>query len=65
MEIGQNFLTSGLGGIYPKDIKIGILEDIKVIDSNNTELNIKLSSNPLDSTIFEIIGFLKRNYINY
>ena len=24
MEIGQNFLTSGFGGIYPKDIKIGI-----------------------------------------
>ena len=57
MEIGQNFLTSGFGGIYPKDIKIGILEDIKVIDSNNTELNIKLSSNPLDSILFGVINF--------
>ena len=57
MEIGQNFLTSGFGGIYPKDIKIGILEDIKVIDSNNTELKIKLSSNPLDSILFGVINF--------
>ena len=57
MEIGQNFLTSGFGGIYPKDIKIGILEDIKVIDSNNTELNIKLSSNPLDTDLFGVINF--------
>ena len=57
MEIGQNFLTSGFGGIYPKDIKIGILEDIKVIDSNNIELNIKLSSNPLNSNLFGVINF--------
>ena len=57
MEIGQNFLTSGLGGIYTKDIKIGVLEDIKFIDSNNTEIKIKLFSNPLDSNIFGVINF--------
>ena len=57
IKIGENFLTSGLGGIYPKDIKIGILEEIRVIDSNNTELNIKLSSNPLDSNLFGVINF--------
>ena len=57
IKIGQNFLTSGLGGIYPKDIKIGVLEDIHIIDSNNTELNIKLFSNPLDSNLFGVINF--------
>ena len=57
VEVGQNFLTSGLGGIYPKDIRIGILEDIKVIDSNNIELKIKLFSDPLDSNLFGVINF--------
>ena len=40
-----------------KDIKIGVLEDIHIIDSNNTELNIKLFSNPLDSNLFGVINF--------
>ena len=57
VQVGQDFLTSGLGGIYPKDIKIGILEGIKIIDSNNTELKIKLFSNPLDSNLFGVINF--------
>ena len=57
IAIGQNFFTSGLGGIYPKDIKIGVVEDIRTIDSNNTELNIKLFSNPMHSNLFGVINF--------
>ena len=57
IELGQRFLTSGLGGIYPKDIEIGILDDIEVIDSNNTNLKIKLLTNPLDSNLLGVIKF--------
>ena len=54
MEIGQNFLTSGFGGIYPKDIKIGILEDIKVIDSNNIELTSFTSGVTTSKIVFDL-----------
>ena len=57
IELGQRFLTSGLGGIYPKDIEIGVLDHIEVIDSNNTNLKIKLLTDPLDSNLFGVINF--------
>ena len=44
IELGQKFVTSGLGGIYPKDIEIGILDEIEVIDKqlNRVDLSLKL-----------------------
>ena len=57
IEIGETFFTSGLGGIYPKDIRIGILQEIKIIESNDIELNIQLLTNPLDSNLFGVINF--------
>ena len=57
IELGQRFLTSGLGGIYPEDIEIGILDDIEIINSNNTNLKIKLLTDPLDSNLFGVINF--------
>tara|TARA_X000000368_G_scaffold207409_1_gene163733 strand:+ start:2677 stop:3513 length:837 start_codon:yes stop_codon:yes gene_type:complete len=57
IEVGEIFFTSGLGGVYPRDIKVGILKEIKVIESNDIELNIQLLTNPLVSHLFGVINF--------
>ena len=49
------FYTSGLGGIYPKDIKIGYVKDIEQVNSTITILEIKLFANPLDSDLFGVL----------
>ena len=49
------FYTSGLGGIYPKDIKIGYVKDIEQVNSTITLLEIKLFANPLDSDLFGVL----------
>jgi len=54
-EIGDSYYSSGLGGIYPKNIKLGELSSIEIIDSSNTKLEIKLVSSPLDTNLFGVI----------
>ena len=51
------FYTSGLGGIYPKDIKIGYVKDIEQVNSTITILEIKLFANPLDSHLFGVLKY--------
>ena len=50
----QTFYTSGLGGIYPKNVEIGHISSINYINSNETVLDIKLVSNPLDTDLFGV-----------
>lgn len=46
-EIGQNFYSSGLGGIFPEGLLIGSITSIKPGDDNETILEIKSIANPL------------------
>ena len=54
---GHIFYTSGLGGIYPKDIEIGQVNKVIKIDSTTVELEIKLSANPTASDLLGVIKY--------
>ena len=56
-EIDENqiFYTSGLGGIYPKDIEVGYVSSIEVVDSTQTNIEIKLLANPLNGNMFGVL----------
>ena len=54
-KINDPFYSSGLGGIYPENIKIGNLASINKIDSSKTSLKIKLIADPLNENLFGVI----------
>ena len=56
-EIEENeiFYTSGLGGIYPKDIEVGYVSSIEIIDPTQTNIEIKLLANPLNGNMFGVL----------
>ena len=54
-RIGDAFFSSGLGGIYPRDIEVGKLTSIEIIDNSLTKLEIKLVSSPFDTDFFGVI----------
>ena len=54
---GEIFYTSGLGGIYPKDLEIGHVDEVIKIDSTTVELEIKLSANPIASDLLGVIKY--------
>tara|TARA_B100001057_G_scaffold239976_1_gene240242 strand:+ start:12937 stop:13773 length:837 start_codon:yes stop_codon:yes gene_type:complete len=54
LEIGQTIFTSGLGGVYPENIEIGKIDTIVNIEPSLTEIEIRLFSDPLDSTLIGI-----------
>ena len=58
-EIKKNqiFYTSGLGGIYPKDIEVGYVSSIENIDSTQTKIKIKLLANPLNGNMFGVLKY--------
>ena len=58
-EIKENqiFYTSGLGGIYPKDIEVGYVSSIEVVDSTQTSIEIKLLANPLNGNMFGVLRY--------
>ena len=53
----QIFYTSGLGGIYPRDIEVGYVSSIKVVDSTQINIEIKLLANPLNGNIFGVLRY--------
>ena len=53
----QIFYTSGLGGIYPRDIEVGYVSSIKVVDSTQTNIEIKLLANPLNGNMFGVLRY--------
>ena len=57
IEVGQIFYSSGLGGIYPKDIEIGKVNKVIQIDPTTINLEIKLSANPLKNNLFGVIRY--------
>ena len=58
-EIKENqiFYTSGLGGIYPKDIEVGYVSSIEIIDSTQINIEIKLLANPLNGNMFGVLKY--------
>ena len=58
-EIKENqiFYTSGLGGIYPKDIEVGSVSSVEVVDSTQTNIEIKLLANPLNGNMFGVLRY--------
>ena len=57
IDLDQIIFTSGLGGIYPKDIKIGYVKDVEQVNSTITILEIKLFANPLDGDLFGVLNY--------
>jgi len=55
-KIGDSIFTSGLGGIFLKDIEIGIISTINSISINEIEVVITLKTDPLEENFFGMIG---------
>ena len=55
-KIGDSILTSGLGGIFLKDIEIGMISAINSISINEIEVVITLKTDPLEENFFGMIG---------
>jgi cell shape-determining protein MreC len=53
--IDQKFYTSGLGGVFPKNILLGNVLDIKNISASEKEIVIKLTVNPITENLFGIV----------
>src|SRR5210317_418049 len=56
VSIGQEFFSSGMGGIYPKGILIGNVSDIREVEENLIEFDINLVSSPI---VTNIVGVLE------
>ena len=55
-RIGDIVFTSGLGGIFLKDVEIGFISEIIPISSSETEVVITLKANPLEENFYGIIN---------
>ena len=56
VSIGQEFYSSGMGGIYPKGILIGNVSDIREVEENFIEFDINLVSSPI---VKNVVGVLE------
>ena len=56
VSIGQEFYSSGMGGIYPKGILIGNVSDIRKVEENFIEFDINLVSSPI---VKNVVGVLE------
>jgi len=55
-QIGDSVYTSGLGGIFLKDIEIGFISAITSFSIDEVEVLITLKVNPLEETFYGIMG---------
>jgi len=55
VSIGQEFFSSGMGGIYPKGILIGKVADIRQVDENFIEFDINLVTSPIISNVVGVL----------
>lgn len=56
VEIGQKYFSSGMGGIYPRDILIGEVINIKEVDNKTVKFDIGLIADPINSNILGVLG---------
>ena len=54
-QIGDTVYTSGLGGIFMKDIEIGFISAINLVSINEIEVLITLKTNPLEETFYGMV----------
>ena len=55
LGMGQDFYSSGLGGIFPKGIHLGKVIEIREINEIQREVRFKLHANPLEHNFFAIM----------
>ena len=55
-QIGDAVYTSGLGGVFLKDIEIGFISSIASFSVNEIEVLITLKANPLEETFYGIMS---------
>tara|TARA_Y100001935_G_C17269582_1_gene491153 strand:+ start:54 stop:899 length:846 start_codon:yes stop_codon:yes gene_type:complete len=55
-KIDDIVFTSGLGGIFLKDVEIGFISEIIPINANEVEVVITLRTNPLEENFYGIIN---------
>jgi len=55
-QIGDIIYTSGLGGMFLKDMEIGFISSINSSSINEVEVLITLKANPLEETVYGIIS---------
>lgn len=55
-QIGDPVYTSGLGGVFLKDIEIGFISSIASFSVNEIEVLITLKVNPLEQTFYGIMS---------
>ena len=51
-QVGDSVYTSGLGGIFLKDIEIGSISAINTVSINEIEVLVTLKINPLEETFY-------------
>ena len=55
-KIGDIIYTSGLGGIFLKNVEIGFISSINSFSINEVEVLITLKANPLEETVYGIMS---------
>ena len=55
IEIGQEFFSSGMGGIFPSNVLIGNVSAIKNIDDTNINFDLDLVADPLQSIYVGVV----------
>jgi rod shape-determining protein MreC len=55
LEVGQDFYSSGLGGIFPVGIHLGEVIEIRELNEIQREVRFKLHANPLENNFFAIM----------
>ena len=55
VSIGQEFFSSGMGGIYPKGILIGNVSNIREVDENFIQFDINLVSDPIATNVVGVL----------
>ena len=54
-EENQMFVSSGLGGIFPKGVEVGNISEIKELSDSEVRLVIELKADPLSSNFFGVL----------
>lgn len=54
-ELNQIIFSSGLGGVFPKGVKIGHISEIKELATDQIRLIVELDADPLASNFFGVL----------